>query len=1320
MRHITTLLLFLFFISDTFAQQIPSSDKELEKNFQIPPQHARPQTWWHWMNGNVTEEGIKADLKALKDIGMGGVQILEIGASIPQGPVGTQDKRQMKMYKTAFETADELDMELVMHNCPGWSSSGGPWVEPKHSMKQIVWTEKVVAGNGEKQSILLPRPFTKLGFYRDTYVLAFPTLKGEEVAAEQLASIWLNGKHLERQKIADGDWTTIQQIKGEKGNKPVVQFNFSSPYTISALTVVPAIVPAIRKMAVSGILQASDNGKDFKDISTFRCGNSFSLEAQACISFNAVRAKYFRLVFNQEAIIRDIELTAAARIHNYPEKAGYANISNPPLDLKRSVSLESVIMPEQIVDLHAMMLPDGTLEWEVPEGNWTIMRFGYTATGQGNIVPTTSGDGLEIDKLSKRAVDIHFDAFFGTIEKNLGSVLGKKLNRTFIDSYEVGMQNWTDNLPAEFIARKGYDILKYMPVLAGRIVKDIQTSEKFLWDFRRNLSDMFADNYVGHFHKRCQEKGMLLSIEPYGDGPFDDFQAGSRADIPMGEFWSRLMYDMRRTKLPAMIAHTYGMRVDGNQIVEAESFTGAPDYTSWKNSPYSMKAQGDLVFCKGLTRYVFHTYAHEPHPSAAPGMTMGRWGFHFKRNNGWFDKAEPWITYISRCQYLLQKGNFVADLCYFAGENSKVQTLGEKQLNPSPPKGYDYDLVNTEVFLNRMTVEDGRIVLPDGVSYRLLIFPDDSKLMSVAVLKQIKKLLNKGAYMLCNRPILSPSLADELILSKEEYQNLVNEIWGDINGKTIKENACGKGKIYSEKTIEEIFEELDYDPDFRFVSEKPDATINYIHRKLHDSDFYFVANRLRRPEQIIAEFKVSGKQPEFWNPETGEIVEAPLFVQENGRTKVAIDFDEAGSIFVVFRKPAKEIHLTKLPELNFVEPPDFKDVTNNFTLSAWIKPETNIKIVKEAIEGSNNDFAKGAVVAPPAGDELYGNNHRAAGFVAGINGICVFEKDTKSYPAVLVYEKPIEGWTHVAVVYDNGTPKLYVDGVFAKEGLKSGKTIHPGIGYQHKKYDMAYFEGDDAGITLTDEVLTGNRLQSIVKEGLPDIEKPRLISISKQGSDFKAEIFENGSYPNPFEDEEIKVLDIPASIELNGTWKVTFQSVAKEPADMEMKKLISWIDSDNKDLRHFSGTGTYSQTFDLNKSMFKEDQRIYLDLGRVEVMAEVKINGKNMGILWKPPYRLDITDFVKPAKNTIEIAVTNLWPNRLIGDAVKATDLVYGPDGNIKELPQWYRDGKDMPQGERSTFTTWKHFNGNEALLESGLMGSVKILTSKIIEIKTR
>lgn len=1316
MRHATTLLLFVFLISDIFAQQIPYNDKELEKNFQKPPQHARPQTWWHWMNGNVTEEGIKADLKALKDIGMGGVQLLEIGASIPQGTVGNQDERQMKMYKTAFETAHELDMELVMHNCPGWSSSGGPWVEPKHSMKQVVWSEKVVAGNGKKQSILLPRPFTKLGFYRDTYVLAFPTLKGEEIAAEQLASITINGKRLEQQKITDGDWTTIQHIKGEKGNKPVVQFDFSNPYTVRSLTV----VPAIRKTGLSGILQASDNGRDFKDICTFSCRNWRSLEAHACVSFDAVKAKSFRLVFNQEAIIRDIDLTAGARVHHYSEKAGYVNVSKPAMDLERAVSPESQINLEQIVDLHTKQLPDGTLEWKVPEGNWTIMRFGYTATGQGNIVPTTSGDGLEIDKLSKEAVDMHFDAFFGTIEKNLGSVLGKELHRTFIDSYEVGMQNWTDNLPAEFKKRKGYSILKYMPVLAGRIVKDIPTSEKFLWDFRRNLADMFADNYVGHFHKRCKEKGMLLSIEPYGDGPFDDFQTGGRADIPMGEFWSRLMHDMRRTKLPAMIAHTYGMRVDGNQIVEAESFTGAPDYTSWKNYPYSMKAQGDLVFCKGLTRYVFHTYAHEPHPSAAPGMTMAKWGFHFKRNNGWFDSAEPWITYISRCQYLLQKGNFVADLCYFAGENSKVQTLGEQQLKPRPAKGYDYDLINTEVLLNRMTVKNGKIVLPDGVSYRLLIFPDADKLKSVAVLKQIQKLLNEGAYILCDKPKQSPSLADELLFSVEEYQNTVDEIWGDINGKTIKENIYGKGKIYSGKTVEEIFEELNVEPDFRYVSKNPDAVINYIHRKLEDSDFYFVANRLRRTEQVIAEFKVSGKQPEFWNPETGEIVDAPLFIQENGTTKVVIDFDEAGSVFVVFRKPVKENYLTKLPELNFVIPPDYKDVTDNFTMSAWIKPETNIQIVKEATHGSNNDFAKGAVIAPPAGDKLYGNNHRTAGFIAGINGICVFEKDSKSYPAVLVFEKPIEGWTHVAVVYENGTPKLYVDGVFAKEGLKSGKTIHPGIGYQHKKYDMAYFEGDDAGLSLTDKVLTESRLQSIVKEGLPDIEKPRLINISKHGADFKAEIFKNGSYPNPFKDEEIKVWDIPASIELNGIWKVTFQSAAKEPADLEMKKLISWIDSDNKDLRHFSGTGTYSQTFNLNKSMFQENQRIYLDLGRVEIMAEVIINGKNMGILWKPPYRLDITDFAKPDKNTIEIAVTNLWPNRLIGDAVKASDVVYGTAGNIKELPQWYKDGKDMPKSERSTFTTWKHFSGDEALLESGLMGPVKILTSKRIEIKTR
>ncbi|MBM3496560.1 MAG: hypothetical protein FJX72_19915, partial [Armatimonadetes bacterium] len=415
----------------------PGAPDPLAAAFRNPPDSAKPHTWWHWMNGNSSKAGITADLEAMKRAGIGGVQIFNVDCGIPDGPVPVMSEQWREHTKHAIAEAGRLGIEVCIHNCPGWSSSGGPWVKPEHAMQMLTWSEQTVTGP-KRIELALQQPPTRRDHYRDIAVYAIPTPSDPGAASYRIAGI---------------------------GPKAA----FDRP---------PMRDPDLRPDAPPGI------------------------------------------------------------------------------------------PAEGIANLTSRMDASGKLTWEAPAGEWTILRIGHTCTGAQNAPAPASGRGLEVDKLSREAMDAFWPGFMGTVIAQAGPLTGKTLNNALIDSYETGYQNWTPRFREEFVRLRGYDPMPYLPTVTGRVVNTLEASERFLWDFRRTISDLWASHYYEHFAELCRKHGMLFSVEPYGNGSFDNLQCGGLADVPMGEFWVPNAGASETLKLAASAAHT-----NGRKFVGAESFT---------------------------------------------------------------------------------------------------------------------------------------------------------------------------------------------------------------------------------------------------------------------------------------------------------------------------------------------------------------------------------------------------------------------------------------------------------------------------------------------------------------------------------------------------------------------------------------------------------------------------------------------------------------------------------------------------------------------------------------------------------------------------
>ena len=1281
---------------------------ELGKGFLNPPISARPQAFWMWMNGHITKKGITLDLQRMKNMGLAGAFIYNTGTGIPKGPVDYGSNEWDEMVIHAMTEAKRLGLEMFLHNSPGFSSTGGPWVLPEMTMQQLVWSEAMVNSNGSID-IQLPQPYKKLNYYKDAVVIAYPSLVVEKgLMKDKVVRILLNETEIDQNILLHKELVSKIELNGTNASPASLLLEFADAFEARAITVLRQKEPAANiyegnyDNPPSFLLESSDNGNHFQTICTIHMPLLRFMDAPGTKSFPAVKAKYFRLSTRQYAAITDVELHAGPRLSDWPAKINCTD--QEIIADNQEIENELIIDPSKVLNITDRLQPDGRLIWNAGAGNWTILRIGHTCTGTKTAGAPGSAFGLEIDKFSKDAVKFYFETFLNKLFHELKPFAPNSFKGVLIDSWEIGKQNWTSNFISDFKQKRNYDITPWLPALTGRIVKSTEHTEKVLWDLRKTHADLVAENYYGEFKNRCKEYKLALLAQPNGDGVFDSLQVGQYPDSSLAEFWTRYVPGtLNVCKQAVSIAHGYGKK-----IVAAEAYTGMPSTSRWTEYPYALKSQGDHIYSMGINRFVFHVFVHQPYSNGLPGMTMGPYGTHFDRNSTWADRAKEWINYITRTQYLIQQGVAVCDICYFKGEDPGSGIPDINYVDPPTPKYLAGDVIGPDVLLTRIKIDKNKIVLPDGMSYSVMIMAP-VKATSLQVVSKLKELVFVGMNLIVtSKPSGTPGLDDRAGVGGVD--DLVNELWGNVDGLNVKERSYGKGRIYWNKPFAEILAKHKIIPDFEFTAKNKDAAIHFTHRKTSDSEIYFLSNRLRRQEKIVCSFRFYNKQPEIWNAETGEIFEVVLYEIRGDRIFIPVELESSGSLFVIFRNkmiqpPYKSVlrdssEIISTRPFNETTQEVYQKVINNFTIALWVKPDTL------------SDHPKGVIIFPPEAEILYGQGHAACGLAAGQNGVRVFEREkgpNRDARQLITSTQSLQGWTHLAVRYDQGKPSLLINGMFAGMNDGSGKIIHPGLDTAPTDELMsAYFEGNHTKPHLYTEALSDEAIKQLFKKGIPPPELPSSITLKRTNKVLKAMAWENGNYllkaNNKTTQLHIKNCKVVA---IENPWQIKFLPNLGAPSSIQLKELHSLHLHPDFDVKYFSGTATYTTSFLCSAE--NPLQKVLLDLGRVEVIAEVRLNGKALGVLWKEPYRLDITKTLSKGNNKLEIAVTNLWPNRMIGDEHLPKENNYDENGFIVEFPAWYINNKPKP-GQRITFSAWNNFKKTDPLLEAGLLGPVRLI----------
>jgi hypothetical protein len=1061
------------------GQTAGAPDKEdlIVAGFQNPPRSARPQTWWHWMNGHLDRAALVRDLEAMQRVGLGGVQIFNVNCRIPAGPVKFNSPEWRDLFKLVAAECDRLGLELSLHSCDGWSQSGGPWVSPADAMQKVVTTEVRLRGPTRFDG-RLPTPASNLGYYRDIAVVAFPPPPGDELppAARPLQITTSVPRLPPLPPDTEADWFVFPSPKPEG---PIeVRFSFEAPLTCRALTITQRHADGVE----SGELQVSDDGREFRPVCPLPAPtDGYSFTHTTTAGFTPVSGRVFRVLIKagrrEPLVACRLELHSGARLDRWEAKAGdvarpFSNAASP-FAVERAATLPSA----RLLDLTGRLSGDGRLAWDVPPGDWTVLRLGHTPTGRKNAEATAEGSGPEVDKMAAAKVRAHFDAFIGSLIAEVGPLAGRSFKTAHLDSWEALCANWTPAMPAEFLARRGYSLEPFLPVLTGRVVESVETSERFLWDYRRTIADLIAENHFGTMRAELNRRGLRLQAEALGPNLItigDAFQCKAEVDTPMAEFWTG------RDTAPDCKEAASSAHLHGKTVVPAEAFTAVTG--NWTEHPYSLKATGDRAFCRGINQFFFHRFAHNPWPERAPGMTMGRYGINFEPTATWWTFAPAWIDYLARCQFLLRQGVAAADLLYYVGEQAPSRLEPRDALIPAVPKGYDFDGCGTGELLSLLRVRNGRLVTPSGMECRVLVLPPVTT-MTPRVAAKVRALVQEGAVVVGPRPTGSPSLAGQPA-ADQEVRALAAAAWD----QSERRHAVASGDLGA------VLRQLGLAPDFEASDVAADA-LDFTHRRIGDSDLYFVSNQTEQTLDFRARFRVTGRQPELWDAVTGARRGAAFHPLGEDRTEVLLRLEPRASTFVFFRTPA------------------------------------------------------------------------------------------------------------------------------------------PAAGRSGRNWD-----------------------------------------------------------------------EFAALTELRGPWEVRFDPTWGGPAATEFRELTSWSVHSDPSIRYYSGTAKYVKEFVVNDL----SGRLALSLGRVAVVARARLNGHDLGVLWAPPYRAEITQLVRSGTNRLEVQVANLWPNRLIGDEQRPPDCEWTPPGAIAAIPDWVRAGRPSPTG-RLTFTTWRHYTAASPLLESGLLGPVRL-----------
>jgi hypothetical protein len=958
-------LFFYLFLSLIASGCTPKESDNLEKDF-LSPQEMSTGVYWYWMSDNISKEGVVKDLQAMKKAGINSVFIGNIGGEgVPYGNVKLFSDEWWDVLHTALKTAGELGIEVGMFNCPGWSHSGGPWIKAEQSMRHLVASETRVKGPAEV-SIKLPVPQAETKykdwtdifidnegkpspFFQDVKVVAFPIpedyqsnlfeSKGASIAtSEMLSSAAAASLDRPVDVAASSPLAPKYIIPGSKKGMPLSTITLKLPQAQDARSI--EIYPASYGKA-DVELQAKVEGI-FTTVASFRLYRVFPIPSVGYIplapmvtAFPKVRSNEYRLVFSnveRDAAIGKIVLSATPALDNYPEKmlARMYQHGNPAWTEYKWLSPQPdvddsglIAAPQQVIDLTDKMNADGTLNWDVPEGNWLVLRTGMIPNEVHNSPAAPEGKGLEMDKLIGTFVPDHFDAYLGEVLRHIPAEDRPTLKVMIADSWEKGAQTFTDGFIDTLKQHYGYDATPFLPVLSGHIVGSPDLSERFLWDVRRLSAEMAGNNLLPAFNAVGHKHGIETWIENYGDWGFpgEFLLYGKHTDRVGGEFWTGWS-DIRYIQVAASCAHIYN-----KDKVYAEAFTGGGAYLY---HPYTLKQFGDAAFAAGMTRCVLHVYIEQPYEDKNPGIDAW-FGMEFNRKNTWFSQIDLFTDYLKRCGLMIEQGLNVADVAYFIGEDVPVNS-GPFDLKddaakpgldiPKLPAGYQFDYVNSDVIINDMTVKNGLLTLPHGTSYRMLVLPP-FETMRPELLQKIEQLVAAGAVILGPAPNRSPSLQGYPEADKK-VQDMAAGMWKDTSAKQQK---YGKGSVLNHMNIEEALTLLEIIPDVR-TSEN----IVFNHRTCKDKEIYFIANQSDQQLQFTPEFRQKGLNPEWWNPVTGEIHPLPVFEQKSEAIAVPLQLEPYESGFVVFRKsasrPEKAAGATNYPQSETLA-----DITSPWTVT---------------------------------------------------------------------------------------------------------------------------------------------------------------------------------------------------------------------------------------------------------------------------------------------------------------------------------------------------------------------------------------------------
>ena len=953
------------------AQQAP----DLEAVFKTPPEAARPWVFWYWMNGAVTPAGIIADLEAMKEAGIGGAYLMPI-KDVENPPAISPPARQLSpqwwaMVKHAMQEADRLGLKLAMHVSDGFALAGGPWITPELSMQHVVSTQTLVTG-GKKLNLTLPQPPRVQGYYRDIALYAYPTPTGSGVSTAnikpQITSSLL-GENLDL-------LATPGNRKGFKTSEPGwIQYAFTQPFTCRSIRIRSS---GYNYQANRLLVDVSNDGRTFRPLTRLQAPRSGWQDSSAVThALPATTARFFRFAYDpagsepgaedldaakwkQSLKVSEIQLSGEARIHQFEGKNGdvwRVSERTTPAQLPDA----QCVPLGKVINLTDKLDATGRLTWTAPPGRWTILRMGHTSTGQVN---TTGGGGrgLECDKFNPEAVALQFNSWFGEAVRQGGPELAARVLKVFhVDSWECGSQNWSENFATEFRTRRGYDLLPYLPVMAGVPLQSADVSERVLADVRQTIAELVNDKFYVTLKELAHAKGCTFSAEAIAPTMVSDgLLHYQHADVPMGEFWLR---SPTHDKPNDMLDAISGAHIYGKNIVQAEAFTELR--LAWDEHPAMLKALQDRNYALGVNRLVYHVFVHNPWLDRRPGMTLSGIGLFFQRDQTWWKPGRAWVDYARRCQALLQLGRPVVDVAVFTGEETPRRAILPNRLindlpglfgpqavaaeqkrlanvglpmREQPEKvsasanmetadmlvdplhGYQYDSFNKDALLRLAKVENGRIVLPGGASYGLLVVPGalkmspDSSAMSPEVAKKLQELVDAGATVLLNRqPNRAPGLrgfpdADKEVQRLTASLNRADNLQASAVTIAAGEAAVSVGHVLRGPYQAATFDALGIARDLTASTPTGQRAngLTWTHRAAPQLDIYFISNQLDSARTIDLSLRVAGRQPELWDAVTGETRPATDWKTENGRTILPLHLDRNGSMFVVFRQPTAQ------------------------------------------------------------------------------------------------------------------------------------------------------------------------------------------------------------------------------------------------------------------------------------------------------------------------------------------------------------------------------------------------------------------------------